>query len=45
MFAFEDGEPADYASAEVMAKLAPKGQEVTITGDAKQVVVVHVTAR
>jgi hypothetical protein len=45
MFAFEDGEPADYASAEVMAKLAPKGEEVTITGDPKQVVVVHVTAR
>lgn len=45
MFAFEDGEPSDYASSEVIAKLAPKGQEVTITGDARQAVVVHVTAR
>ena len=45
MFAFEDGEPSDYASAEVIAKLAPKGQDVTITGDAKQSVVVRVTAR
>jgi hypothetical protein len=45
MFAFEDGEPSDYASSDVMAKLAPKGQEITITGDAKQAVVVRATAR
>jgi hypothetical protein len=43
MFAFGDGEPEDYASAEVMRGLAAKGQKITITGDAKQTVVVRVT--
>ena len=43
MYAFEDGEPADYASGEVMRGLAAKGQKITITDDAKQTVVVRVT--
>lgn len=45
MFAFEDGEPMDYATAEVIRKLASKGQKITITGDPKQTAVVQVTAR
>jgi hypothetical protein len=45
MFAFEDGEPQDYSSAEVIRGLAAKAQKVTITGDPKQTVVVRVTAR
>jgi len=44
MFAFENGEPEDYTSAEVMRGLAAKGQKITITGDAKQTVAVRVTA-
>ena len=43
MFAFEHGEPEDYASADVMRGLSAKGQKVMITGDAKQTVVVRVT--
>jgi Polysaccharide lyase family 4, domain II len=45
MFAFEDGEPVDYATAEVIRKLAPKGQKITITSDAKQTAVVQVIPR
>jgi hypothetical protein len=45
MFAFEDGEPQDYISAEVMRGLAAKGQKITITSEPKQPVMVRVTAR
>jgi hypothetical protein len=45
MFAFEDGEPADYADPDAIRSLAPKAQPVTITSDPKQTVSVHITAR
>jgi hypothetical protein len=45
MFAFEAGEPLDYASAEAMRELESKAQKITITDDPKQTAVVHVTAR
>ncbi len=45
MFAFEDGEPADYDSADLIRRLAPKGQKITITGEPKQTAVVQVTVR
>jgi hypothetical protein len=45
MFAFEDGEPADYGSAEVIRGLASKAQQITITGEPKQTALVHVTTR
>ncbi|MEQ1885888.1 MAG: carboxypeptidase-like regulatory domain-containing protein [Bryobacteraceae bacterium] len=44
-FAFEDGDPSDYADANVITGLAAKGQKVTITGDAKQSISVQVTPR
>jgi hypothetical protein len=44
-FAFEAGEPLDYASAEAMRELESKAQKITITDDPKQTAVVHVTAR
>jgi hypothetical protein len=45
MFAFQDGEPIDYTSAEVIRGLASKGQKITITDDPKQTVLVRVTAQ
>jgi hypothetical protein len=45
MFAFEDGEPLDYSSAEAFRGLTAKAQKITITGDPKQTVVVRVAAQ
>jgi Carboxypeptidase regulatory-like domain len=44
MFALEDGESADYLDAEVIRKLAPRGQPVRITMDPDQRVQVQVTS-
>jgi hypothetical protein len=45
MFAFEDGEAADYADPIIVAGLAAKGQRIKITGDPKQTVTVQLTPR
>jgi hypothetical protein len=45
MFAFEDGEPADYADPEVIRALLSKGRAVTVSGAADQNVRLELPAK
>jgi hypothetical protein len=44
MFAFEEGEPLDYDAPDVIRRLIPAAQPITVTGDSNQTASVELTA-